>query len=216
MRAWPITSSGIVGSSSQVTIVGLQRFGRPDRFLHRPFHVGVGHQRKTFRRNGCASPLRAHVRCQIRSARLHLDGPKPSCRFSSVWLSSASTGSRGRCRRHNRAREDRSQTNIPDSKSGRMTHHPQCPFPCGAESNELIGPYVVPGDDPEERPRTDDLKRPWDAVTKYAGLPGGLRLHDLRHTYASFGAGGGLGLPIIGRLFGHAQTGDYCALCASR
>jgi integrase len=62
---------------------------------------------------------------------------------------------------------------------------------------------VVPGDDPEH-PR-HDLKRPWDAVTKRAGLIG-VRLHDLRHTYASFGAGGGLGLPIIGRLLGHAQA----------
>ena len=31
-------------------------------------------------------------------------------------------------------------------------------------------------------------------------------MHDLRHTYASFGAAGGLGLPIIGRLLGHAQA----------
>jgi integrase len=38
-----------------------------------------------------------------------------------------------------------------------------------------------------------------------AGLKG-VRLHDLRHTYASFGATGGLGLPIIGRLLGHAQA----------
>jgi integrase len=68
---------------------------------------------------------------------------------------------------------------------------------------ERIGPYVVPGDSPEQ-PR-HDLKRPWDAVTRRAGLTG-VRLHDLRHTYASFGAGGGLGLPIIGRLLGHAQT----------
>ena len=68
---------------------------------------------------------------------------------------------------------------------------------------ERIGPYVVPGDNPE-KPR-HDLKRPWDAVTKRAGLTG-VRLHDLRHTYASFGAGGGLGLPIIGRLLGHAQV----------
>jgi integrase len=30
--------------------------------------------------------------------------------------------------------------------------------------------------------------------------------HDLRHTYASFGAGGGLGLPIIGKLLGHTQA----------
>ncbi len=68
---------------------------------------------------------------------------------------------------------------------------------------ERIGPYVVPGDDPE-KPRPD-LKRPWDAITKRAGLDG-VRLHDLRHTYASFGAGGGLGLPIIGRLLGHTQA----------
>ena len=67
---------------------------------------------------------------------------------------------------------------------------------------ERIGPYVVPGDDPGQ-PR-HDLKRPWDAVTKRASVTG-VRLHDLRHTYASFGAGGGLGLPIIGRLLGHSQ-----------
>jgi integrase len=61
----------------------------------------------------------------------------------------------------------------------------------------------VPGDDPE-KPRTD-LKRPWEAVAQHAGLDG-VRLHDLRHTYASFGAGGGLGLPIIGKLLGHTQA----------
>ena len=59
------------------------------------------------------------------------------------------------------------------------------------------------GGDPEQ-PR-HDLKRPWDAVTKRARLTG-VRLHGLRHTDASFGAGGGLGLPIIGRLLGHAQA----------
>ena len=63
--------------------------------------------------------------------------------------------------------------------------------------------YVVPGDDPE-KPHAD-LKRPWEAVARRAGLDG-VRLHDLRHTYASFGAGGGLGLPIIGKLLGHTQA----------
>lgn len=46
------------------------------------------------------------------------------------------------------------------------------------------------------RPRT---------VSKRAGLTGA-RLHDLRHTFASFGAGSGLGLPVIGRLLGHSQA----------
>jgi integrase len=42
-------------------------------------------------------------------------------------------------------------------------------------------------------------------VTREAGLDG-LRIHDLRHSFASFGAGGGLGLPIVGKLLGHANA----------
>ena len=92
---------------------------------------------------------------------------------------------------------------LPDSKSGRKTVILNAPALAVLNALERVGPYVVPGDDPKQ-PR-HDLKRPWDAVTERAGLTG-VRLHDLRHTYASFGAGGGLGLPIIGRLLGHAQA----------
>jgi integrase len=92
---------------------------------------------------------------------------------------------------------------LPDSKSGRKTVILNAPALTVLNTLERAGPYVVPGDDPEQ-PR-HDLKRPWDAVTKQAALTG-VRLHDLRHTYASFGAGGGLGLPIIGRLLGHSQA----------
>jgi integrase len=92
---------------------------------------------------------------------------------------------------------------LPDSKSGRKTVILNAPALAVLKGLKEVGPYVVPGDDPE-RPR-HDLKRPWEAVTKRAGLAG-VRLHDLRHTYASFGAGGGLGLPIIGRLLGHSQA----------
>jgi hypothetical protein len=49
-----------------------------------------------------------------------------------------------------------------------------------------------------------DLKRPWTAIAKRAGLKG-VRLHDLRHTYASFGAGSGLGLHILGKLLGQPR-----------
>ena len=44
----------------------------------------------------------------------------------------------------------------------------------------------------------------WDRVRASAGLPD-VRLHDLRHSYASVGAGASLGLPIIGKLLGHTQ-----------
>src|SRR5262249_39963508 len=92
---------------------------------------------------------------------------------------------------------------LPDSKSGRKTVILNAPAMGVLTGLERIGCYVVPGDDPE-KPRAD-LKRPWEVVSKRTGL-NGVRLHDLRHTYTSFGAGGGLGLPIIGKLLGHTQA----------
>jgi integrase len=92
---------------------------------------------------------------------------------------------------------------LAESKSGRKTIILNAPALAVLASLDRLGSYVVPGDDPE-KPRAD-LKRPWTAVSKRAGLDG-VRLHDLRHTYASFGAGGGLGLPIIGKLLGHTQA----------
>lgn len=91
---------------------------------------------------------------------------------------------------------------LPDSKTGKKTVVLNAPALAVLAGLERIGPYVIPGDD-IEKPRSD-LKRPWAAVSKRAGLQG-VRLHDLRHTYASFGVGGGLGLPIIGKLLGHLQ-----------
>jgi integrase len=63
--------------------------------------------------------------------------------------------------------------------------------------------YVFPGQilgQPLQQLRTC-----WDAVCEHAGLTG-VRIYDLRHTFAAMGAGGGLGLPIIGRLLGHTQA----------
>lgn len=70
--------------------------------------------------------------------------------------------------------------------------------------------YVIPG-----TPRRDatgaavdapraDLKKPWARVQTHAGLAG-VRLHDLRHSFAATGAGSGLGLQLVGRLLGHAS-----------
>jgi integrase len=89
-----------------------------------------------------------------------------------------------------------------DSKTGRK------PVLLGAPALRVladlprVGPYVIVGEDPT-KPRVG-LKRPWDAIRKRAGLQG-VRIHDLRHSFASRGAGAGLGLPVIGRLLGHSQ-----------
>ncbi len=63
--------------------------------------------------------------------------------------------------------------------------------------------YVFPTADPT-KPKPD-IQRPWALIQRAADLPG-LRLHDLRHSFASFGAGSGLGLPIIGKLLGHGDV----------
>lgn len=66
--------------------------------------------------------------------------------------------------------------------------------------------YVFPGEsrDGKAQPRTD-LKRPWRLVCKAAGLEG-VRIHDLRHSFASAGASDGHGLQVIGKLLGHADV----------
>ncbi len=46
------------------------------------------------------------------------------------------------------------------------------------------------------------LQHVWQRIRRRAELPK-VRLHDLRHSFASFGAGAGLGLPILGALLGH-------------
>jgi integrase len=51
-----------------------------------------------------------------------------------------------------------------------------------------------------------EIKAAWAALCKAADL-GGVRVHDLRHTYASVLASAGLSLPVIGALLGHTQPG---------
>lgn len=92
---------------------------------------------------------------------------------------------------------------LPDSKTGRKTIILNAPALAILTELPRVGAYVIAGEKPDA-PRAD-LKRPWEVVARHAGIKG-VRLHDLRHTYASIGAGYGLGLPIIGKLLGHAET----------
>jgi integrase len=50
-----------------------------------------------------------------------------------------------------------------------------------------------------------EIKATWTAICEAAGLVG-VRVHDLRHSYASVLAGHGLSLPVIGALLGHTQA----------
>ena len=63
-------------------------------------------------------------------------------------------------------------------------------------------PHLFPGDKPGQP--LGDIKRFWQRVCSEAGLER-VRLHDLRHTYASSLVSGGVSLHIVGRLLGHTQ-----------
>lgn len=63
-------------------------------------------------------------------------------------------------------------------------------------------PFVFPGDAPGKP--IQDIKRFWHEVRAAAGLDG-VRVHDLRHTFASHLVSGGESLPIVGRLLGHTN-----------
>ena len=91
---------------------------------------------------------------------------------------------------------------LPDSKTGRRTVVLNAPALAVLNELKRIGTYVILGKK-ADRPRSD-LNRPWRRIAIHAKLQG-LRLHDLRHSFASVGAGGGLGLPIVGKLLGHAS-----------
>jgi integrase len=104
---------------------------------------------------------------------------------------------------------------LPDSKTGRKPVVLAAPAVAVLQDLPRMGEYVIVGND-LMRPR-HDLQRPWRAITLRAGLHG-LRIHDLRHSFAATGAGSGFSLPVIGKLLGHRNletTSRYAHLGAS-
>jgi integrase len=85
---------------------------------------------------------------------------------------------------------DRGMLHLPESKTGKKSIVLNAPALAVLAALPRAGDYVIHGDSPTQ-PRSD-LKRPWTVVTRRAGVDG-LRLHDLRHSFASVGAGAGLG-----------------------
>lgn len=103
---------------------------------------------------------------------------------------------------------------LPDSKTGRKPVILSGAAVAVLDSIPRAGDYVIAGRDPDQA--RHDLKKPWDAIRRRAGL-GEMRLHDLRHTFAATGAGSNIGLPIIGKLLGHKNvetTTRYAHLAA--
>ena len=105
---------------------------------------------------------------------------------------------------------------LPDSKTGAKVVYLNAPAleVLAGLSRTESSPYVIPGKC--ERAPIGRIDKVWFRVRAAAGLRG-VRLHDLRHSFASMGVAGGLSLPIIGALLGHKHpttTGRYAHLSA--
>jgi integrase len=64
-------------------------------------------------------------------------------------------------------------------------------------------PWLFPGDTPGQP--VQEIRRFWARIQKEVGIPD-VRIHDLRHTFASLLVSGGASLEMIGKLLGHSQT----------
>lgn len=94
---------------------------------------------------------------------------------------------------------------IPTSKTGKHRHVPlsQAAIDIIEQVPRFDGcPYLLPN------PRTlqpfTDLKHPWDTARRAACL-GDLRIHDIRHSSASFMINAGIDLFAVGWVLGHAD-----------
>ncbi len=110
-----------------------------------------------------------------------------------------------------------SALHLPDSKTGAKTVHIGRPAVDLLEGAPVIvgNPWVITGK--MEGGRLTDLQPFWQRVRARAGLHD-VRIHDLRHTFASTAVGAGQSLPMIGALLGHTQvqtTARYAHLASA-
>ena len=92
---------------------------------------------------------------------------------------------------------------LPDSKTGPKTIYLNSPALAVLDSlpDRRQSGLLFPG--PYKRDKPFTLDPVWRKLRKQAALPD-VRLHDLRHSFASVAIRGGISLTVIGKLLGHA------------
>lgn len=109
---------------------------------------------------------------------------------------------------------DRGFAMLEDSKTGRRPVYLPSAAVAVIKATPKVGPYVVAGQDPKKPYQS--LTAAWAVVRERAGLPD-VRLHDLRHSFASVSITQGTPLAVVGQMLGHADprtTKRYAHLAA--
>ena len=99
---------------------------------------------------------------------------------------------------------DAKELRLRDSKTGPRTISlsPEAAAVLAAIPKAPDNPWVIPGT--KQGQRLSSIFEPWRRVRARAGLDD-VRIHDLRHSYASRAPALGESLPVIAKLLGHAQ-----------
>jgi integrase len=94
---------------------------------------------------------------------------------------------------------------LPDSKTGRKAIHLNAPALALLQTIPRVegNPYVICGE--KAGRHLVNLEKPWRRIRKAAKLDD-VRLHDLRHSFASVAASGGQSLVVIGKMLGHSKA----------
>jgi integrase len=105
---------------------------------------------------------------------------------------------------------------LPDSKTGaKLIYLNDAAIKLLSEMPKMAGnPFVIVGGRPGGH--LVNLQKPWRRIRAAAKLDN-VRIHDLRHSFASVAASAGMSLPMIGKLLGHSQpvtTARYAHLAA--
>lgn len=98
---------------------------------------------------------------------------------------------------------ERAALRLPDSKTGAKVIILAAPALKILADLPRLSPYVLLGATLEGH--FVGIQRPWRRIRARAGLPG-LRLHDLRHGFASIAAASGESMKLIGAALGHRQS----------
>lgn len=93
---------------------------------------------------------------------------------------------------------------LPDSKTGQRTIrlNPRATEVLATLPRVLGNPYVIVGK--REGACLVNLQKPWRRIRQLADIDD-IRIHDLRHSFASIAVASGASLPMIGKLLGHNQ-----------
>lgn len=99
---------------------------------------------------------------------------------------------------------DRRSLHVPMSKTGRSRHVPLAQAALDVIAGLPRGEFLFPSPaDPKKL--LGSIKTGWRTARDAAGLPD-LRIHDLRHSAASFMVNSGIDLFAVGRVLGHANV----------